>query len=154
MKKILIVLMGFAVLILLGSDVRAASDEGDELQRQYLVKLMKIDLGLEIAHIQLRGNFEQSKSHQKSELLELQYRGRIPHDVEMRGQELKDEEARTEENIKDLEREKENLKLDALKFYNGKMPKWLSKKWQKEETDYSKNIDENFTKKLQEEMGK
>ncbi len=53
---------------------------------------------------------------------------------------LENEEARTKENIKNLNRDKENLKLDALKFYNGKMPKWLSEKWQEEEANHLKTL--------------
>jgi hypothetical protein len=178
MKKMFSVLMGFAVLMLLTSEVGAASDKAkkeppgsvskqstakqvappvaddkpDDIQKQYLSRLSDINFEVESAHLTLLFNFRRNKIQHAMVMNELRYRGRIPNDVQMKGQELKDEKTRTEGKIKDLKREKENLKLDALKYYNGKMPEWLSEEWQKEESRHSNNINENYTEKLREEL--
>lgn len=176
MKKMFSVLMGFAVLMLLTSEVGAASDKAkkqppgsisesehsaakqvappvaDDIQKQYLSRLFDINFEVESAYRTLLFNFRRDKIQHAMEMNELRYRGRIPYDVQMKGQELKDEKTRTEGKIKDLKREKENLKLDALKYYNGEMPKWLSEKWQKEESRHSNNINEDYTEKLGEEL--
>lgn len=125
----------------------------DELQKQYFDKLWHINMAIKDEHFNQRMLSIQNKSHHKKVMLELNYRGRIPHDVEMEGQELKDRDMRTKEKINNLEREKENLKLDVLKYYNGKMPKWLLGRWQEEESRYNKYM-ENYIQEMKEELNK
>ena len=125
------------------------SNKPDDIQKQYLERLSNINLELKKAYITLLLNVRQTRLQHERTMLELGYRGSIPHDVEARGQEIKDEEIRTEDKKTNLERDKANLKLDVLKYYNGKLPEWLSRKWQEEESSHSNYVDEHYTQQLQ-----
>lgn len=164
MRKMATVFIGFTLfnLILFGGEVSAASDkatagaasvdnEPDELQKQYLERLKKINYRLTNEHLTSVKNARLDMIQTKLELLKLRSLGRIPLDVKMQRQELKDEEIRTEANIRNLDEQKENLKLDVLKFYSGEMPKWLSEKWQEEENNH-KNYISKMYKEVNEEM--
>lgn len=115
-------------------------EQSDEIQQQYLKSLKIINLELDIENIAISKDYKLFKLQDERELLELNYRGKISYTAKMDRDKLENEEARTKENIKNLNRDKENLKLDALKFYNGKMPKWLSEKWQEEEANHLKTL--------------
>jgi len=129
-------------------------DKPDDIQKQYLERLINTNAELKHAYLTLLKNVRLTQLQHERIMLELKYRGRVPRDVEAIGQEIKDEERRTEDKKRDLEKDKDNLKLDALKYYHGKMPNWLSQKWNEKEEKHSAYIEENYTLKLKEELQK
>jgi septal ring factor EnvC (AmiA/AmiB activator) len=91
------------------------NDIPDEIQEQYIKRLRDINSQLQDEHRTLF-TIRKGLSFDR-------------HRVE-------DREAKSEAKIKELEKEKDNLKLDALKYYHGKMPGWLSENWKFQEDIY------------------
>lgn len=118
-----------------------------EIQRQYYFNLLRINGDLQQQHINIKYYYKQIRLQQQEESLELSYRGRVPYSVSSKRQKLEDDRVKSEDKIKELEKEKDNLKLDALKYYQGSMPKSLSDQWSEEEKRYS-----DFIKQYTEEL--
>lgn len=114
----------------------AFAKDTDAIQKQYLSRLT--DNGEAILKLESDQalNYSRLSTQRKLELLEVQYRGRVPSDVREARQKLESDDARFKEKISELEKERENLKLDALKYYRGKLPKSLDKKWGAEDQRY------------------
>lgn len=115
-------------------NVPTASGAFDETAKQYLAKLRSVDRELVDAHRAL-ANYN---NPQRNQNLGLPMDEILTSDGGAREkfaekQTLRDKIARTEDKIKDLQKDVENLKLDALKHYNGKMPKNVSDAWKSEE---------------------
>ena len=85
--------------------------KNDELQKQYLDKLRDINFKLTLAHNHL--SYETSTN-------------------EMR---------KINQQIDVLNKDKSDLKLDALKYYKGKLPQQLLSKWEDEEIEYNKGTE-------------
>lgn len=134
------------------SKAELKENEPDEIQKQYLKKLENMNLELEVASINEIGCFRFSEIQHKRELLDLQYRGRISRDVEKSRQELEDKKEKAKTKIEEVEKAKVDLRLDALKYYNGKMPIWLSKEWSEEESRHSKWLQEEFIPKYKQAL--
>ncbi|MBP7527196.1 MAG: hypothetical protein KA801_04690 [Syntrophorhabdaceae bacterium] len=112
----------------------AASGAFDETAKQYLAKLRSIDKELVDAHRAL-ANYN---NPQRNQNLGLPMDEILTSDGGAREkfaekQTLRNNIARTEDKIKSLQKDVENLKLDALKHYNGRMPKNMSDAWKSEE---------------------
>ena len=112
----------------------AASGAFDETAKQYLAKLRSIDKELVDAHRAL-ANYN---NPQRNQNLGLPMDEILTSDGGAREkfaekQTLRNNIARTEDKIKSLQKDVENLKLDALKHYNGRMPKNVSDAWKSEE---------------------
>ncbi|MEN6318179.1 MAG: hypothetical protein ABFD82_05440 [Syntrophaceae bacterium] len=111
-----------------------ASGAFDETATQYLAKLRSIDRELVDAHRAL-ANYN---NPQRNQNLGLPMDEILSSDGGSRGkfaekQTLQSNIVRTEDKIKSLQKDVENLKLDVLKHYNGKMPKNVSDAWKSEE---------------------
>jgi hypothetical protein len=116
------------------SNASAASGAFDETAKQYLAKLRSIDRELVDAHRAL-ANYNNPQRNQNlglpmDEILSSDGGSREKFAEK---QTLQSNIARTEDKIKNLQRDVENLKLDVLKHYNGKMPKNVSDAWKSEE---------------------
>ncbi len=112
----------------------AASGAFDETAKQYLAKLRSIDKELVDAHRAL-ANYNNPQRNQNlglpmDEILSSDGGSREKFAEK---QTLRNNIARTEDKIKSLQKDIENLKLDAFKNYNGKMPKNVSDAWKSEE---------------------
>ena len=94
--------------------------KSDELQEQYLSRLRDINFNLKKAHLDWLYNMKM---------------GVATKDIDRK--------------IDSLKNDKENLKIDALKYYKGKLPKSLSLGWKEEELDYSNYINKNFAREVQ-----
>lgn len=118
-----------------------------EIQTQYYFNLLRINTELKQQHSNLKYYYKQIRLQGEEERLELSYRGRIPYSVSVKRQKLEDDRVKAEDKIKDLEKEKDNLKLDILKYYSGSMPTYLSDKWTEEENKYGEFI-KQYTEEL------
>ncbi len=116
-----------------------------ELQMQYMSKLRRINLNIKNAYIDLKYNDQMLKLQQREELNELSYRGRVPRSVEEKKDKINADNKNANDKIKKLEMDKEDLKLDALKYYKGNLPAELSENWNKEESEHIDAINKILT---------
>lgn len=100
----------------------------DEIGGQYLDKQRNINnksrqLHLDLRLVQNKLSFNSDKS-----LLETKFRGTSSLGLKVDELKLEQEKNRIESNINELEKQKEDLVLDAFKFYKGKEP-YFYKTW-------------------------
>ena len=133
MKIMLYMCLVLSVIIIGETQAKNNMAEPDANQKQYLQQLIANSneiLKLEEEYIT---NYRRIRSQRQLEMLELKSRGRVPSNVEMDGQNLEKENARILSEQSRLEKDRENIKLDTLKFYKGKIPRWLDEKWDSED---------------------
>jgi hypothetical protein len=94
----------------------------DEVQGQYMTSMSNITVSIAQQRTQLILNYDQKNLQRKREFEELRYRGYIPLSVKLEGRNLEAEGASIEEKISNLEKEREALRLDMLKYYKGSLP--------------------------------
>ena len=138
-KVIVIMVMGLFGLLCAEAGA-GTKDKGksDDIQTQYIERLSKThhDL-LELADDKITNAFKKN-TQRKLETLELQYKNRVPLDLQLKRKKIDDEDIRIQAKTSDLEKSIEDLRLDALKYYKGKMPVWLKKEWEKETLKFAR----------------
>ena len=112
------------------------SGKGDEIQAQYYKRLLSIDSDLLKLEDDNSVYYFAQDSTRKLELLESQYLGHETNETQMREVKNDLENSRIVAKTAELEKARADLKLDALKYYKGKMPKWLKGVWNKEDGDF------------------
>jgi hypothetical protein len=136
MKKLIM----SAVILVLGllSVESGAKDIGrpDDIQTQYIEQLKTIDNDILKLYFDQEMNDAHTKTQQQMELLEVSYRGRVPLELQIKRAEIEADQTRIYSETSKLEKNRETLKLDALKYYKGQMPKWLKNAWDKEMSKY------------------
>lgn len=112
-----------------------------EIRMQYMSKLRKINYEIQLEHINLKYNDKKRDIQYREELInDLAYRGRVPYSAEKKRDRIEDEEKYSNEHIKKLEMEKEDLKLDAIKYYKGTLPPEFSKEWNETESEHNEAL--------------
>ena len=110
----------------------------DDLQREYLTKLSAINSEIKRLCPQLLQNEERGERLDELYFLDLRaHNFKTSANQRRLEQELKDDRERYKTKIEGLKNDKDNLKLDILKYYSGKMPDWLKEEWSKEERDFT-----------------
>jgi hypothetical protein len=135
-------------LLLLGSagganmsDVRPP----DETQKQYFDKLIRINTELRNQHAAFARNYKITRTYYERMGSDMRWGyGQVPSFMLKNMQDLADQRAKIENRVVELEKEKEKMKSDAISFYGGKMPEWLSQRWTAEEKDYLDYVDEIY----------
>lgn len=117
----------------------------DETQKQYITRLKRINEDLRKKHSAFAKNYIITKGNREKMDSNLQWGyGRVPSQVLRNLQDLANEKAALESAIRELDKEKADLRADVLSFYDGKVPQWLSRQWDKEEKSYRDDVDTNY----------
>ncbi len=117
----------------------------DDTQKQYIDKLVRINTELRKQHAAFARNYNITRSYYEKMNSDLQWGyAEIPAYMLKNMQDLADEKSRIEGKVTELEKEKEEMKSDALSHYNGRMPDWLSQKWAEEEKNYLDYVYETY----------
>ncbi|MFI5296237.1 MAG: hypothetical protein ACHQ0Y_14585 [Thermodesulfovibrionales bacterium] len=122
MRKLMLLAV---VLILLCTGMAWAETKApDELQLQYASKMCNIARDIEVRGIRIE---YAGKKAEISRNFLLKY----PHDRDNQKtlKEAEEEGTTAEKEREKFYRDKDDLKTDALKYYQGKLPQWLSEKW-------------------------
>lgn len=115
----------------------AESGKFDERTKEYLKKFRSLNAELLNAHRSL-SNYNNLEKTQKSRVMtELQYRDTVSRGLAEEGQNIINGRAKTEDRIRELQQNVEDLKNDLIKYYNGKLPKNVSEAWRTEEGFYN-----------------
>lgn len=112
-----------------------------EIRSQYIRKLLTLNSAIIRENYNLLYNYEKTALHLEEERNELAYRGRIPYVVKLKGKELEDDKNRIKSKIEELKNDKDDLRMDALKYYRGKLPLELKKAWNEQEKNYIEDMD-------------
>jgi len=113
----------------------------DDIQNQYINNLSNINAELENIYQKYYKYQKLYALNQELKIINLKSSGKISPEAERQETKYRDEEESLKKRRKELKNDKNSLKLDALKFYKGKMPAALKKKWDEEEKRHSKCID-------------
>jgi cytoplasmic iron level regulating protein YaaA (DUF328/UPF0246 family) len=119
---------------------KKVTQEPDEMQQTYIDSLRDNSEQLIKTYRNLELNDLKMRNQRKLENLELDYRGKIPKEVTESGKKLEDEEKDFNTSKTKLEQARKDLKMDAMKYYKGKLPKWLKDEWMQEEIKSSSEI--------------
>lgn len=111
-----------------------------EIQAQYMSKLRKINQEIRLEYINLKYNEKQRYIQNQEESNELAYRGRVPYSVEKKRDRIVEENRYINENIKKLKMGKDDLSLDAIKYYKGSLPAEFSKEWNETEAKHNEEL--------------
>lgn len=145
MKRIMVFTCVVVIsLFSLPSQIKAAN----AVEEEYTSKFRKIHFDLKIKRLDLLLIMNRKLNIGGQQKLDLDYKGRISDDLRIQEQDTKNEETRIKEDISKLEQDRDNLKLDAAKYYRGKLPKSLEKKWREITVDYSKFLETEYTPEL------
>jgi hypothetical protein len=149
MKKVIFLMVASVISMVFYADVYA-KDKGqpDDIQTQYIERQRTLNDDL----IQMGKDQAICDIHiemvQQLELIDAKM-GRSSLDTRIKRKEVDLEQSRINSSTQELRKNRDDLKLDALKYYKGKMPTWLKSEWDKEqkkfEIKYGKQVD-NRTK--------
>ena len=114
----------------------------DDIQKQYINNLSNINAELESIYPESFRYEKLFALNHEMKILNLKLYGKILPKTESDEIRYRDEDEKFKAKEKKLKNDKNNLKLDALKFYKGKMPTTLKKKWDQEEKRHSEWIDQ------------
>lgn len=122
MKRIMVLTCVFVISLFLTACQNKATNA---VEKEYTSKFRQIHFDLRTKRLDLLGIMRERQ-------LDLAY-GRSSKE-----QDAKNEETRIREEISKLEQDRDNLKLDAAKYYKGKLPKSLEEEWREITADYDK----------------
>ena len=105
----------------------------DETTKQYLKKLRGLNAELVATHRELHNYNNPDKSTKGINMGDILNQESASRETKKQEQTLKSKKAEAEERISNLRKEVANLKIDLLKYYNGKLPKNVSDALQTEE---------------------
>ncbi len=125
----------------------ATSIADRQIQDAFYSKLLNINSELGLQHLTVLSCYEKIMLHAKEEALEISYRGYIPYDVKLKRKETEEKKKIAEKTIKDLEKDKLDLRLEILKYFNGTMPDYLFNRWYDQEDEFGDFMDD-YIKKL------
>ncbi len=111
-----------------------------EIQKGYISQLKRINSDLLNKHTILAGNYYASKLANARMKLSIERGTSIPAYVGEVLQTLSTQRVNIDTEISQLEKKKENLKLNVNSFYDGKVPRWLFKEWDEEEKEYTESF--------------
>lgn len=110
------------------------SEENDEVAKQYLMMQCKINSDIEEENRKIPLHKMEVASLQEQLLLCIQTHHRAEAArVEQKQKEVYSAWDASNKRIDGLKKDKDKLKMDALKYYKGKLPGSFSKEWEKEE---------------------
>ena len=111
----------------------AENSKFDETTTQYLKKFRSINSELVAAHRELYNYNHPDNTSPGIDMAEILNQKNASREAREHEQTIRDKKNKTEERIRVLQKDAENLKLDMLKYYNGKLPKHVSDAWKNEE---------------------
>ncbi len=115
-----------------------------DILKAYITQLKHINSDLLKRHTILAGNYYASKLANARMKLSLERGTHIPAYVGEVLEYLSTQRINIDTEIKELEKKKENLRMDVNYFYNGKVPEWLSKNWDEEEKEYTDSFNQIY----------
>lgn len=127
-------------------DIREKDEDPDQIQKKFITDLKKINADLRNKHSAFAKNYSFTKANQEKMNSQLEWGGDVSSQVIKSLQDLEAEKTRLEAEIKGLDREKAYLRADILSFYGGKVPKWLTEQWDKEEKTYRDYVETTYIK--------
>lgn len=146
MKKI-IFLVAICIFYLFANGINAEQPDSKEktsadvkIEYRFMSSLRQINTQLKLEHIAITSNYETLRIQAEKENLELSFRGYIPHDVSAKRIRMEEEIKTSQQRIKELKREKNQLELDMTKYYKGSVPFTLESKWLDEELDHLNTV--------------
>lgn len=111
----------------------AGSSAFDETTTQYLKKFRSLNSELVAAHRDLQKYSTPERDQKSISMADLLDQQSAANEARQQKQTKMTKKAGAEEKIGKLQKEIENLKLDLIKYYNGKLPKHVSDAWRTEE---------------------
>ncbi|HET6515669.1 MAG TPA: hypothetical protein VFG09_10955 [Thermodesulfovibrionales bacterium] len=123
------------------------TDGPDKTQEEYLSRLKKINAVLRNKHSAFGKNYRLTRANRERMNSDLEWGyGELSSAMIKSLQDLEDEKVRLEAAINGLNKEKADLRADVLSFYEGKVPKWLTERWDKEEKAYRDYVERIYLK--------
>lgn len=119
---------------------KKVTQKPDEMQQTYIDSLRDNSEQLKNTYNNLELNDKKMRNQNKLEKLELDFRGYIPKETTEGRKKLEDDEQTLNTSKTKLEQARKDLKMDAMKYYKGKLPKWLKDEWMQEEIKSSSEI--------------
>ena len=116
-------------------DEKASTGTGkfDETTKQYLKKLRSLNAELVATHRELHNYNNPDKSTKGINMGDILNQESASREAKKQQQTVKTKKADAEERINNLQKDVANLKIDLIKYYNGKLPKNVSDALQTEE---------------------
>jgi hypothetical protein len=140
-----ILIIGLFLLGSAGGADRSDVRPPDEIQKQYIAKLIRIDTELRNQHDAFAKNYKITRTYYEKMGFDLRWGyGQIPSFMLKNMQDLANERTKIEKRVTELEKEKGKMKSDAISFYGGRMPEWLSQRWTEEEKKYLDSVNETY----------
>jgi hypothetical protein len=118
-------------------DIEKKDEPPDNIQKQFIARLKSINADLQNKHSALAKNYRLATTNQQKMNRDLRWGyGQISWAVMKSLQDLAAERSALEASVNKLEKQKEELRSEVLSSYDGKVPEWLTRQWDKEEKAY------------------
>jgi len=121
-------------------DVAQQNNLFHEIQKGYITQLRRINSDLLNIHTILAGNYYASKLANARMQLSLARGTRVPAYVGEVLENLSNQRANMDTEIKESEKKKDALNFDVNSFYSDKLPEWFSKEWDQEVKEYTESL--------------
>jgi hypothetical protein len=114
----------------------------DHIQKEFIARLKSINADLQNKHSALAKNYRLATTNQQKMNSDLRWGyGQVSWGVMKSLQDLAAQRTSLEAAVKILEKQKDALRSEVLSSYDGNVPEWLTRQWDKEEKAYRDYVD-------------
>jgi hypothetical protein len=126
-------------------EIEKKDEPPDHIQKQFIARLKSINADLQNKHSALARNYRLATTNQQRMNSDLRWGyGQISWAVMKSLQDLAAERTALEAAVEKLDKQKDELRSEVLSSYDGKVPEWLTRQWDKEEKAYRDYVEEVY----------